>query len=232
MAESPTAPSGLLQVASPDILPAFVARHTVLIAADAGLEALEIPEHLGRALPARRREFLAGRYCARLALGALLPGGPLPDVERGADGAPLWPEGIVGSITHAGSLVSAAAARTADVRGIGIDTERLERFEKPTGVARLVLLPGEAAAGGPALPDRLRLPLVFSAKEALFKCLYPLVRRRFYFESAAVLDVNVVEGTFTPRLTSPLAPGVGPDLRLHGRFVIDDAYVHTGVWMA
>jgi enterobactin synthetase component D len=224
---------GLTPVASPSILPPFAARSSVLIAANAGLDAQAVPDDLREAVPSRRRDYLAGRRCARLALSALVGGAP--DVPRGPDGAPVWPEGVVGSITHSGThsgaLASAAVALGTDARGIGIDTERLERFGNQSTVARLVVLPSEARIGHPALPDDLRLPLVFSAKEALFKCLYPLVRRRFYFESAELISVNVAEGTFQARLTTDLAPGFDPSLEIPGRFVWDDEFVHTGVWL-
>jgi enterobactin synthetase component D len=220
---------GLTPVASPSILPPFAARCTVLITGDAGLDAQTVPDDLREAVPSRRRDYLAGRHCARLAIAALV--GAAPDVPRGPDGTPVWPEGVVGSITHSGALASAAAALAADTQGIGIDTERLERFRSHITISRLVVLPSEARIGHPALPDDLRLPLVFSAKEALFKCLYPIVRRRFYFESAELIDVDVAEGTFQARLTTDLAPGLGAGLEMPGRFVADAEFVHTGVWL-
>src|ERR1700761_3617241 len=65
---------------------------------------------LGRAVEKRRREFAAGRGCARRALAALgLPPAPL---LPGEGGAPRWPDGVVGSITHcAGYAAAAVAAR-------------------------------------------------------------------------------------------------------------------------
>jgi enterobactin synthetase component D len=222
-------PAGLTSVPSPAILPAFAARHTVLVAAEAEMDERELPADLGQAVASRQRSFLAGRYCARRALEALAPGLPPDPMGRGPAGEPLWPQGFVGSITHAGGFVSAAAALATDVRGLGIDTERLERFEG-SAIGRLVMLPGdEAACHG--LEARLRLPLVFAAKEAIFKCLYPLVGQRFWFESAALTAVNMADGTFTARLTAALAPDIGPDLRIPGRFEVDTEHVHVGVWL-
>ncbi|MBA2669899.1 MAG: 4'-phosphopantetheinyl transferase superfamily protein [Gemmatimonadetes bacterium] len=214
-------------VPSPAVLPPSAARHTIVVAADAELDERELPAELRQAVASRRRAFLAGRYCARRALAALLPGGAELQVGYGPHGAPIWPDGVVGSITHTGSLASAAVALATDVRGLGIDSERLERFERSTDIARLVVLPEESAIG---VPDRLRLPLVFSAKEAIFKCLYPLVGRRFWFDDAVLREVTK-DGTFTARLTTALAPGIGPDLRIEGRFEFDADHVHTGVWV-
>ncbi|WIJ45220.1 4-phosphopantetheinyl transferase [Curtobacterium citreum] len=71
------------------------------------------------ALPARRAEFLTGRLLARRALAAIgIGAGSLP-VAR--DGAPVWPEGVVGTITHCTGLRACAVGRRDEHAGIGID---------------------------------------------------------------------------------------------------------------
>src|SRR5918999_5953188 len=73
------------------------------------------------AVTERRREFGTVRYCARNALVRLgVAAGPiLPD----ADGAPRWPAGVVGSMTHCAGYRAAAVARAGEVRSVGIDAE-------------------------------------------------------------------------------------------------------------
>src|SRR5918992_2288346 len=73
------------------------------------------------AVAERRREYGTARYCARKALLQIgVPAVPvLPDV----DGAPRWPAGVVGSITHCPGYRAAAVARSSEVFGIGIDAE-------------------------------------------------------------------------------------------------------------
>jgi len=74
--------------------------------------------------PARQREFAAGRACARRAMRELgVPGGP---VLRGLRRAPLFPDGVVGSITHTNGFCAAAVARSASFAGVGLDAERDE----------------------------------------------------------------------------------------------------------
>ena len=68
---------------------------------------------LARAVQKRRREFATGRHCARSALGALGVG-PAP-ILPGQAGAPQWPSGIVGSITHCAGYRAAAVARASEV---------------------------------------------------------------------------------------------------------------------
>jgi 4'-phosphopantetheinyl transferase EntD len=116
--------------------------------------------HVARSLPARRAEFVAGRWCAHTALrniglpAASLPPGPLR--------APKWPDGALGSITHEQGLCVAVAGRAGRCLGIGIDlcdTSRQQRFQ---GLEASVL-----AAGEPLPPGGL--PQAFGAKEAVIK---------------------------------------------------------------
>ena len=98
--------------------------HTVTATGDAESPPL-LPEEercIGRAAGKRRREFAAGRACARKALQHFgIYGHPL---VVGADRAPVWPPNIVGSITHCDGFVGVAVARQGVIRGIGLDAER------------------------------------------------------------------------------------------------------------
>ena len=79
-----------------------------------------------RAIAARRRSFTVGRYAAHCALGLLQADrGP---ILRGDHGQPIWPSGVVGSITHAGDRVAVAVARNANSGGIGLDIEHVGRY--------------------------------------------------------------------------------------------------------
>jgi 4'-phosphopantetheinyl transferase EntD len=117
----------------------------------------------------RRREFAAGRECARRALRRL--GVEACALPVGGDGAPVWPPGIVGSITHKGSYRAAAVARVDDVlRGIGIDAEVDDPL--PTGVLETIATPVEVAQVEALLGERPGARwdrLLFSAKEAAVK---------------------------------------------------------------
>ncbi|HEV7710104.1 MAG TPA: 4'-phosphopantetheinyl transferase superfamily protein [Asanoa sp.] len=144
------------------------------------------------AVDSRRREFATGRLCAREALRALgLPAAPLP---RGDGGPPVWPPGVVGSVTHCAGYRGAAVARASALASLGIDAEPDEPL--PAGVLDLVADEAELAGlpgGGPCW-DRL----LFCAKEALYKAWYPLTRRWLGFEEAWV--TLAPDGTFTARL--------------------------------
>src|SRR5208283_1858886 len=95
----------------PDLFPPMVSRYSVTIPADAASAArragVELPAALERATAKRVGEFLAGRFCARAAIEALA-GAPVELLPRGPDGCPVWPPGLVGSISHTDRFATAA----------------------------------------------------------------------------------------------------------------------------
>jgi 4'-phosphopantetheinyl transferase EntD len=125
------------------------------------------------AVEGRRREFAEGRACARDALRRLgAPAGAIPADSRGA---PRWPAGVVGSITHKLSYRAAAVARTEHLAGLGIDAEPDERL--PTGVLATIASPRELDEIEALLTERPGLAwdrLLFSAKETAVKAAHPL----------------------------------------------------------
>ncbi|MFG2994501.1 4'-phosphopantetheinyl transferase [Streptomyces sp. NPDC048257] len=168
-------------------------------------EALGTARHEGR-----RREFTTVRHCARRALAEL--GVPPVAVLPGERGAPVWPHGVVGSMTHSTGYRAAAVASAGRVRAVGIDAEPHEAL--PTGVLGAVSRTEERerlavlAAGCPQVHwDRL----LFCAKEAVYKAWFPMVRRRLGFGDASVsFDGVAGAGTFRAQITER---GRGKDLR-------------------
>jgi 4'-phosphopantetheinyl transferase EntD len=183
---------------------------------------------IAKALDKRRREFTTARCCARRAIGELgfAPAPILP----GARGAPQWPSGVVGSITHCAGYRAAAVARARDMLTIGIDAEPDEAL--PEGVLELISLPGERArlhdlaAGTPGTCwDRL----LFSAKESVYKAWFPLARRWLGFQDAD-LTIRPAEGVFEVRLlVEPPGFPCAPPPVLTGRFLARDGLVLTAV---
>ncbi len=175
---------------------------------------------LTQAVEKRRQEFATVRHCARLAL-AELGVAPAP-ILPGVRGAPVWPDGIVGSMTHCAGYRAAAVARTSEVAGIGIDAE--VHGPLPPGVLDLVTSASERAhladlaASDPAVHwERL----LFSAKEAVYKVWSPRTGEWLGFEEAE-LTFDPVRETFTARLP-------GPFFTLTGRYVVADDLVGTAI---
>ncbi|MFN3936375.1 MAG: 4'-phosphopantetheinyl transferase, partial [Gemmobacter sp.] len=153
------------------------------------------------AVPRRRAEFAAGRLAARAAMARLgMPAMPIP---MGADRAPVWPEGLAGSITHTGGLALAAVAMRREVRSIGIDAEPDEAM--PGAVTDVICRAAERRwCAGQADPARAARA-IFVAKEAVYKAQFPLSRTVFGFE---VIEIAVSPdgNRFEARFVTPVAP--------------------------
>ncbi len=145
---------------------------------------------VARAVDKRRREFATVRACARQAMEKLgVPGRPILPGERGA---PRWPDGLIGSMTHCDGYCAAALARAGELVSLGIDAEPHDRL--PDGVLDAISLPAERARlrglarSHPSVHwDRL----LFSAKESVYKAWFPLTGRWLDFHEA---DIELLPG--------------------------------------
>jgi enterobactin synthetase component D len=190
---------------------------------------IPLPPELLSAVPKRQAQFRAGRYCAMLAIQAL-HGGSMMLIGRDASGAPLWPDGVVGSITHTDDVAAAAVASAADVLSLGIDTERVISESQARDLNGTVAWPAELAHARTAGMTRLEaMTLVFSAKESVFKCLHPRVRRTFDFQDVRLVNVDAAAGTFVVRVVKTLSEEFPSGTRLQGQFSLDGLWVHTGM---
>jgi enterobactin synthetase component D len=185
------------------------------------------------AVPKRRAEFLAGRFAARTALAAL---GVDSTPGRDAEGRPVWPVGVVGSITHGAGRALCAVASSRDVRGVGIDVERwMSASTKEELLARICDDSERAVLARLRTPEPASVTVAFSAKESLYKCLFPHVGRFMDFSAAAVVDARALEGRggFSGELVLELsvdwAPSLPRGLRFTAPFVSSDRHVETGV---
>ncbi|MBQ1076246.1 4'-phosphopantetheinyl transferase superfamily protein [Micromonospora sp. C31] len=178
-----------------------------------------------RAVESRRRDFTAGRACARRAMAAL--GVPPVAVPSAADRSPVWPAGVVGAITHTEGYCAAVAARAGEIRSVGIDAEG--HRELNAGVRRLICLPEEEDRCA-RLPAGTSWPaVVFSVKETVYKVWHPLVGTWLDFRDALV-ELDPDAGTFTARISPArrdAAPVPDPPALVTGRFSVDEALVRT-----
>lgn len=190
--------------------------------------ALLLPEEcaqVANAVEKRLREFATGRLCARQALEKL--GFPPRPLLRGSKGEPLWPAGVIGSITHCTGYRAAAVARQAQLTAIGIDAEIHESL--PAGIVNSVCTPEEIAWLSQA-SDRVHWDrMLFSAKESVYKAWFPLTQRWLDFGEVSI-TVNQDEGTFRVRPLVNLPSKFERALReFAGRFLVRDGLVITTV---
>ncbi|WEO77313.1 4'-phosphopantetheinyl transferase superfamily protein [Cryobacterium sp. SO2] len=174
--------------------------------------------------PARRDEFVTGRVCARRALARL--GHPDSPVPRGFRGAPRWPAGTVGSISHCPGYRVAVVASDEKLVGVGVDAE--PNLPLPPGVRDSIVCDEDELrrlldfSNDTVHVDRM----LFSAKEAVYKLWFPLVGRGLGWRD---VDISFDErGSFTARIASAR----GLDWRLvgpTGRWMVSRGLILTAV---
>lgn len=194
----------------------------------------ELPAELSRAVESRRRSFLAGRHCAARALAEAGHPWPIPALAIGARGAPVFPDGFIGSITHSARLAAAVALRASTVRAVGIDCELLMDVSVADEVVGRVL--PEAASLGIRRGEiaSLRWPdfvtAVFSAKESLYKCLSPVCGVFFDFDAMRLDAIDSATMQFT--LLHSLGTAFAAGERFTAVFSVDTEHAFTAVTLA
>lgn len=188
---------------------------------------LELPESLNRAVLKRQIEFLTGRDCARTVLknlGINFQG----TLGIGSSREPLWPSGIIGSITHNAHWALAVAAQCQAISILGIDLETIIDQETESNIEALVCTPQEQQqlieAG---LNHQQATTLLFSAKESLFKALYPSVQRYFDFSCARLSSVSTENCHISLTLTQTLCNDCPESRKINCYYALDDTQVLT-----
>lgn len=179
----------------------------------------------GAMVERRRREFAAGRRAARAAMCAI--GLSPAAIPVGVDRAPRWPPGLVGSITHSATHCLAALAPNGALAGLGLDLEPDEPL--PASLWDAVLTPAERRRLSGTGDGAGRLAtLVFSAKEAVYKCQHPLTGAMLAFHDVEI-DLDPARGAFRCRFASPMpfVRHVGGRLAFVAGHVLTTATVET-----
>jgi 4'-phosphopantetheinyl transferase EntD len=187
-----------------------------------------------KAVPKRVQEFAAGRLCARRALAEF---GVRDFALRAApDRRPVWPELLVGSITHTAGLCAAVVAERGHLVALGLDTET-------AGAVKTELWPSICVAEEVTWLESLgaaaravAATMIFSAKEAFYKCQYPVTEQRLNFSDLHVtaLDWGGLQGSFAVSPTRPIAvfarSPVVPSIR--GAYRLHEGFISAGVYLA
>ncbi len=149
---------------------------------------IELPFGLQSAVKKRQIEYLAGRFCARIAMEELGIESP-PLVGLAEDRSPVWDSGLTGSITHTQGWASAVVGRKDLVMGLGLDLEHEMTAASPQMIKHICLDAAELDELSTELscPAGLGLTLIFSAKESFFKATYGRVLRFYGFHAARVI---------------------------------------------
>jgi 4'-phosphopantetheinyl transferase EntD len=172
-------------------------------------------DYIARAVATRQAQFGTARVCARRALARLgiAPCSLVPTPDR----APVWPAGIRGSIAHTREQCAVVVSAAQRIGGLGLD---LESDAPVKAGLESVICTSQELAWLAQFDERTRdrlVPLVFCAKEAFYKCQYPLTGSRLGFTEVE-LRIDADAGTFSVADLSPQVPQRNRMLQITGRF--------------
>ena len=195
---------------------------------------LLLPEeaaHLGRAVPKRVREFAAGRLCARRALAEF--GIVNFPIRAAGDRQPIWPQPMVGSITHTAGFCAAVVAQRQDACALGLDSEVVGDVNVDIWPSICAPVEIEWVESLPAPERPAAVTLIFSAKEAFYKCQYPVVGESLDFHDVSIETRSW--GASCGEFQIHAAREIGLCARIpfpwQGRYLFHEKWVTAGVSM-
>ena len=178
----------------------------------------------------RRAEFSLGRYCAHRALSKFeLESVPILRIAETRE--PCWPESVRGSITHSEGFAAAAVGFAKDVSGIGIDLESLSRVVD-FNIRRHVCVDKEREflESLPTEQANRYLRIIFSAKESIFKCFFPISQTYLYFQDAEII-IDENNSKFSFSLSKTCTGITSSGFQHSGRFLIKDDLLLTSIYI-
>lgn len=185
---------------------------------------IPFPDRLKLAVAKRRADYLSGRYAASQLLHKVGCNGA---VALGTDRAPVWPVGWRGSISHTEKQAIAILAPHRSNISLGVDIETLHPEVMRKMAATFTTASERNVLAASHIPSETALLIIFSAKESLFKALYPQVQHIFGFEAAKLCELSSYNNRFTLELTRQLAPDLLAGYRINGQYLISGDGVIT-----
>lgn len=155
-----------------------------------------LPDNLKNAAIVRKEEFVAGRFCAVQAAKNI--GLALNALPSSASRAPMWPDGIIGSISHSKKLAISCVSKPEAFDSVGIDAEEI--LSQELDIQDTIASPAELSLIRSNF--RLGLTVIFSAKEAFYKALYPKVKCFIDFKEVELVKIDLQRGDLELKLTS------------------------------
>ena len=189
----------------------------------------EEAQNIANAVDSRRRQFTAGRLLARRAWQELgVPPSPLVSDEQRV---PVWPRGVIGSITHTHGWCGAVVARASELGALGADVEAKSALDPE--LWQRVCRPEERDFLGrhDQEPAGLLAKGVFSAKESIYKALYPTVRVFLDFQAMRIeMEPGAPGGwTWHAELQVPWGAYAAGERFGPGRLGIDSEWIVSGI---
>ncbi|MCC2605701.1 4'-phosphopantetheinyl transferase family protein [Planctobacterium marinum] len=185
------------------------------------------PEDIRRSVTKRQSEFLAGRILAghNLALMGVRGFDIVNDEMR----CPQWPKGVVGSISHADAVACCITAPDTLFQGVGVDVENIMAVKTVEEIRISIVNQQESLLMRQfsALADNVLFTAVFSAKEAIYKALYPSVRRFFDFSAVNLTGIEADRELLQFEVTESLAAGYGVGTKIAVHFRVQASLLYS-----
>lgn len=185
---------------------------------------IHFPDSIQSSVTKRQAGYFSGRLSAKFALNKL--GVESFNVLTGIHRNPLWPTNVLGSITHTDDRAYAAVGYQQDFQFIGIDYEKLLSSKAILDIESLIISPKESAfLKNTELNYEKAFSLTFSAKESLFKALYPIYKDYFDFSVAEITSIS--NGEFKCKLTKSLSNELYKGKAFNGFYKFNNFHVLT-----
>ncbi|WP_347368959.1 4'-phosphopantetheinyl transferase family protein [Vibrio vulnificus] len=197
---------------------------------DALFDAFSIPfsTTLNSAVLKRKAEYLAGRFAAKLLLKSPKCYGR---VGTTVDGCPTWPSGWCGSLSHTNRDAIALVTSTETQISLGVDIEELNPAIMRDTANYFTSPEEQELLSTSCVHYEIALSIVFSAKESLYKALYPKVGHFFGFDTAIISNLDLLNNSITLQLTQPLAENLPKGAQFDGYFkILDGKVISWLVW--
>jgi enterobactin synthetase component D len=151
----------------------------------------------------RQLEYSAGRKSAYETI-KMIDSKHSDCIGANEDGSVKWPTGLVGSITHSNGIALSVVGSDLIFDGIGVDIERLLSFSRAVKLVQKICTHEEMISFHDCFNPMI-VSILFSAKECLFKALYPITNSRFYFKDAQIIKIDIANNTWTIKLLKSLS---------------------------
>lgn len=178
------------------------------------------------AVPKRRNEFRAGRYCARKALQQMNVSSSPILIGRGRE--PIWPIDIVGSISHSNGYCCVALTNKRYALSLGLDVELIRVVDR--NVWNLICTQKELlwSLSLPFDEQNKYLHLIFSAKESVYKCQFQVSKQWMNFHD---VEISLKNGSdsFEAVIRSDVSTVFPQGYSFTGNYSFANRYVFTGV---
>ena len=203
-------------------------------------QGISLPQSMKEDVPKKKAHFLGGRYCAHKALSMMEKKeseisnsyedkqDKLVPIQKNEQGAPIWPAGVIGSITHTENFIGAVVESFDNLRGVGIDTEKILGPQSVVMVESLVATEEEKRKSLSFDPFEY-FTLIYSAKESIFKCLNPIIQKYIEFHDVTIDSVSFDSKVFTFKLLKVLNEEFREGMSFEGTFHLDQGQekLHT-----